>query len=164
MDSLPAEPQGKTKNTGVGSLSLLQQIHRNQKLNRGLLYCRQILYQLSHQGNSRIMEWVAYPFSRGSSQPRNRTSVSCIAGRFLPSEPPGKSELLYTQFSSLAQLCLTLCNPMDCSTPGLPVHHQLLEFTQTHVHQDSDAIQPSHPLSSHSPPALNLSQHQGLFK
>ena len=68
------------------------------------------------------------------------------------------------QFSSIAQLCQTLCNPMDCSTPGLPVHHQLLEFTQTHVHQVSDAIQPSHPLSSPSPPVFNLSQHQGLFK
>ena len=66
------------------------------------------------------------------------------------------------QFSSVAQLCLTLCNPIDCSTPGLPVHHQLPEFIQTHVYWDSDAIQPSHPLSSPSPPALNLSQHQGL--
>ena len=68
------------------------------------------------------------------------------------------------QFSSVAQSCLTLCNPMNHSTPGLPVHHQLLEFTQTHVHRVGDAIQPSHPLSSPSPPALNLSQHQGLFK
>ena len=60
--------------------------------------------------------------------------------------------------------CLTLCDPMDCSTPGLPVHHQLLEFTQTHVHWVGDAIQPSHPLSSPSPSAFNLSQHQGLFQ
>ena len=68
-------------------------------------------------------------------------------------------------FSSVAQSCLTLCNPMNCSVPGLPVHHQLLEFTQTHVwYWIGDAIQPSHPLSSPSPPALNLSQHQGLFK
>ena len=66
--------------------------------------------------------------------------------------------------SSVAQSCLTLCNPRDCSTPGLPVHHQLLEFTQTHVHWVSDVIQPSHPLSSPSPPAFNLSQHQGLFQ
>ena len=57
------------------------------------------------------------------------------------------------QFSSVAQSCLTLCNPMDCSLPGFPVHHQLPEFTQTHVHRVSDAIQPSHPLSSPSPPA-----------
>ena len=67
-------------------------------------------------------------------------------------------------FSSVAQSCPTLCNPMYCSTPGLPVHHQLLEFTQTHVHRVGDAIQPSHPLSSPSPPALNLSQHRGLYK
>ena len=60
--------------------------------------------------------------------------------------------------------CVWLCNPMDCSMPGLPVHHQLLEFTQTHVHWVGDAIQPSHHLSSPSPPAFNLSQHQGLFK
>ena len=62
------------------------------------------------------------------------------------------------------QSCPTLCNLMNCSTPGLPVHHQLLELTQTHVHAVGDAIQPSHPLSSPSPPAFNLSQHQGLFK
>ena len=68
------------------------------------------------------------------------------------------------QFSSVAQLCLTLCDPMDCSTPGLPVHHQLSEFTQTHVHRVGDAIKPSHPLLSPSPPAFNLSQHQDLFK
>ena len=68
------------------------------------------------------------------------------------------------QFSSVAQSCPTLCNPMDCSTPGLPVHRQLPEFTQTHVHLVGDAIQPPHPLSSPSPPAFNLSQHQGFFK
>ena len=67
------------------------------------------------------------------------------------------------QFSSVAQSCPTLCDPMNHSTPGLPVHHQLLEFTQTHVHWVSDAIQPSHPLSSPSP-APNPSQHQGLFQ
>ena len=67
-------------------------------------------------------------------------------------------------FSSVAQSCLTLCDPMDCSIPCLPIHHQLPEFTQTHVHRVSDAIQPSHPLSSASPPAFNLSQHQGLFQ
>ena len=66
------------------------------------------------------------------------------------------------QFSSVTQSCPTLCNPMNHSTPGLPVHHQLLEFTQTHVHWVSDAMQPSHPLSSPSPPAPNTSQHQSL--
>ena len=68
------------------------------------------------------------------------------------------------QFSSVAQSCLTLCDPMNCSMPGLPVHHQLLEPTQTHVHLIGDAIQPPHPLLSPSPPALNLSQHQSLFQ
>ena len=67
-------------------------------------------------------------------------------------------------FSSVAQSCLTLCDPMNRSTPGLPVHHQLPEFTQAHVCLVGDAIQPSHPLSSPSPPAHNLSQHQGVFK
>ena len=67
------------------------------------------------------------------------------------------------QFSSVAQSCPTLCDPVNHSTPGLPVHHQLLEFTQTYIHQVGDAIQPSHPLSSPSPPAPNLSQHQSVF-
>ena len=72
----------------------------------------------------------------------------------------------FIQFSSvqsLSRVC-TLCDPMNCSMPGFPVHHQLQESTQTHVHRVDDAIQPSHPLSSPYPPALNLSQHQGLFK
>ena len=68
------------------------------------------------------------------------------------------------QFSSVAQLCLTFCDPMDCSTPGFPVFYHLPEFTQTHVRQVGDAIQPSHPMSSPSPPAFDLSQHQGLFQ
>ena len=68
------------------------------------------------------------------------------------------------QLSSVAQSCPALCDPMNHSTPGFPVHHQFPEFTQTHVHQVGDAIQPSHPLSSPSPPAPNPSQHQGLFQ
>ena len=67
------------------------------------------------------------------------------------------------QVSSVAQSCPTLCDPVDCSMPGFSVHHQFLELAQTHVHQVGDAIQPSHPLSSLSPPAFNLSQHQSLF-
>ena len=70
------------------------------------------------------------------------------------------SLLVSVQFSSVTQSCPTLCDPMNCSTPGLPVHHQILEFTQTHVHGVSDAIQPSHPLSS--PSASNPSQHQSF--
>ena len=72
-------------------------------------------------------------------------------------------KLTSVQFSSVAQLCLTLCDPMNRSTPGLPVHHQLPEFTQTHVHRVRDAIQPSHPGLSPSPPAPNPSQHQESF-
>ena len=68
------------------------------------------------------------------------------------------------QFSSVVQLCPTLCDPMNCSTPGLPVHHQLPEFTQTHARRVGDSIQPSHPVSSPPPPAPSPSQHQGLFQ
>ena len=86
----------------------------------------------------------------------------------LGSSPYCKGLLIYVpgliQFSSVAQSCLTLCDPMDCSTPGFPVHHQLLELAQIHVHRVGDAIQPSHPLSSPSPLTFNLSQHQGLFQ
>ena len=78
-------------------------------------------------------------------------AISCLTMSNLPHE-----------FRSVAQSCPTLCDPMDCSTPGLPVHQQLPKFTQTHVHWISDAIQPSHPLSSPSPPAFNLAQHPGL--
>ena len=81
-----------------------------------------------------------------------------------PSLKPKPNPELGPQFSSVAQSCLTLCNHMNCSTPGLPVHHQLPDFTQTHVHRVSDAIQPSHPLSSPSPRAPKFSQHQGLFQ
>ena len=109
---------------------------------------------------ARILEWVAMPLSRGSSQPRDRTYIFCIAGSFFTVWATREAH----QFSSVAQSYPTLWDPMNCSTPGLPVHHQLLEFTQIHVHWIGDAIQLSHPLSSPSPPALNLSQHQGLFK
>ena len=74
------------------------------------------------------------------------------------------TEQLTLQFSSVAQSCLTLYDPMNRSTPGLPVHHQLPEFTQTHIHRVSDAIQPSHPLSSPSSPAPNPSLHQSIFQ
>ena len=127
---------------------------------------------------ARILEWVAISFSRGSSQPRDRTRISsifCVGRQDLyhychlgsPSYiiPLLKSFSDFpSQFSSVAQSCPAFCDPMNRSTPGLPVHHQLLEFNQTHVHRVGDAIQPSHPLLSPSPPAFNLSQHQGLFK
>ncbi|CAM9610818.1 unnamed protein product [Rangifer tarandus platyrhynchus] len=78
--------------------------------------------------------------------------------------PTASTHLPIRSSSSVAQSCPTLCDPMICSMPGLPVHHQQPESTQIHVHWVGDAIQPSHPLSSPSPPALNLSQHQGLFQ
>ena len=137
--------------------------------------------------------WSGLPFPSpgGSSQPTDWTWVSCtVGGQFsvwATREAPGNqhftlcfyelSFLFYFvlhindityhalfDFSSVTQSCPTLCDSMDCSTPGLPVHHQLPEFTKTHVHRVGDGIQPSHPLSSPSPPAFNLSQHQGLFE
>ena len=109
----------------------------------------------------RILEWVAISFSRGSSQSGIESTspvFPALQVDSLPAEPRG------TQFSSVKQSCPTLCNPMNCRTPGLPVHHQLPEFTQTLVHRISDAIQPSHPRLSPSPPAPNPSQHQSLFQ
>ena len=108
---------------------------------------------------ARILEWVAMPSLRGSSQSTDHTHISSLLHLQAGSLP-----LRSDQIKSVAQSCPTLCDPMNCSTPGLPVHHQLPEFTQTHVHRVSDAIQPSHPLSPPSPPAPNPSQHQGLFQ
>ena len=85
MDSLPSQPPGDPKNTGVGSLSLLQGIFLTWEFNQGLLPCRLILYQLNYKGRPRILEWVAYPFSRGSSWPKNWAGVSCIAREFFTS-------------------------------------------------------------------------------
>ena len=110
---------------------------------------------------ARILEWIAIPSSRGSSQSRIEPGFPAMKTDSLPSEPPGNE---IVQFSSVAQSCPTLCDPVNCSTPGLPLHHQLPESTQTLVHWVSDAIQPSHPLSSSSPPALSLSQDSGLFQ
>ena len=93
------------------------------------------------------------------------TSLSSRHFMFPPFTRSGLQMFLQcVRFSSVTQLCQTLCDPMNCSTPSLPVHHQLLEFTQIHVHRVGDAIQPSHPLSSPSPPAPNPSQHQSLFQ
>ena len=88
--------------------------------------------------------------------------ISTTPSKFL--QDPRHITLSSFQFSSVTQSCPTLCDPMNCSTPGLPVHHQLPEFTQTHAHRVGDAIQPSHPLSSPPPPAPSPSQHHGLFQ
>ena len=118
-DSLPAEPQGKPKNTGLGSLSLLQQTFPTQKSNWSLLHCREILYQLNHKGSPRILEWVAYPFSTGSSRPRNRTGVSCSAGRFFTN---CIKFCIKTEFISnyTLRLRLQLCFPSSVFTDIFP--------------------------------------------
>ena len=105
------------QNTGVGSLSLLQGIFPTQGLKPGLPHCRRILYQLSHQGNPRILEWVAYPFSKDLTDPTIKPGSPALQVDSLP------TEFTYIQFSSVTQSCPTLCDPMNCSMPGLPVHH-----------------------------------------
>ena len=108
--------------------------------------------------------WATVP-----SVPESEMSeATACTHNFFSRKEKGKKILSYEciipSVSSVTHLCPTLCYPLNCSTPGLPVHYQLPEFTQTHVHWVSDAIQTSHPLPSPSPPALNLSQHQGLFQ
>ena len=98
------------------------------------------------------------------ASPPEFLAIICWVHCFWPSFSLFMYIIFKYQFSSVAQSCLTLCDPMNRSTPGLPVHHQLPEFTETHVHPVSDAIQPSHPLSSPSPLAPNPSQHQSLFQ
>ena len=101
------------------------------------------------------------------AQPQDPPLPSQIRNQLAnPSQPPSHTCLCLGQhqFSSVTQSCLTLCNPMDCSMPGFPVHHQLPELTQNHVHRVGDTIQLSHPLASPSPPAFNLSQNHGLFQ
>ena len=116
--------------------------------------------------------WLPFPPLGDLPDPGIEPGSPALQVDCLPLAPPGK-QLLFVKlyyfkqsvpFSSVTQSCPTLYDPMNHSTPGLPVHHQLPEFTQTHIHRDSDAIQPSHPLSSPSPPAPNPSQHQSLFQ
>ena len=130
------------KDTGMGCHALLQGIFQTQELNPGLLHCRWILYHLSHQRSPRILEWVVYPFSRGTFQPRNWTRVSCIAGGFFNiwatreafdywfSFPTYNSAETFFFFITqswwsgvlVAHSCLTLCDPVHCSRPGSSVH------------------------------------------
>ena len=124
---------------------------------------------LPRQGN-----WSGLPFLSPGDLPNQGMELASpeLRGGFFTKEAhvfhqgaTREAHLLHSvQFSSVAQSCPTLCDPMNRSTPGLPVHHQLPESTHTHVHQVGDAIQPSHPLSSPSPPTPNPSQHQGLFQ
>ena len=108
-----------------------------------------------------ILQGQTLQTSNGESSLRLEKSNQGRGGK--KSWESGSLSPLSVQFSSVAQSCLTLCNPLNCSTPGFPVHHQLPELTQTHVHRVGDAIQPSNPLSSPSPPAFSLAQNQGLF-
>ena len=141
--------------------------------------CRKLLPgawpPLQSRGSNLSLNWWKATTSNVGSQLRLRPPVLEVDGlvffcyvnqAILVACPSGSFLGLHwsVQFSSVAQSCPALCDPMNHSTPGLPVHHQLPEFTQTHVHRVCDAIQPSHPLSSPSPLALNLSQHQGLFQ
>ena len=108
--------------------------------------------------------WSGLPFPSPGDLPDpgiEPTSPALVARFFTPETPENP---ILIQFSSVAQLCPTLCDPMNCSTPGLPVHHQLPEFTQTHIHWVGHTIQPSHPLLSPVSPAPNPSQHQSLFQ
>ena len=100
------------------------------------------------------LEWIAFPPTRGSSQPRDWTRVFYMQTDSLPLSQQRSSKVK----AKVSQLCPTLCDPKDCSTPGFPVHHLLMKIAQTHVCQVGDVIQPSHPLLSPSPPAFNLFQ------
>ena len=121
---------------------------------------------LQSMGLQRVRcDWVTERTHYGwGGSPQHQSLCICLLFTTGPQHLAQHPTHCSVPFSSVAQSCPTLCDPMNRSTPGLPVHHQLLEFTQTQVHQVGDAIQPSHPLSSPSPPAPNPSQHQGLFQ
>ena len=116
------------------------------------------------RSNHLLISWLQSPFTV-ILESKKKKSVTTFMFSPICHEITGLNTMIFSsvQFSSVAQLYLTLCDHMDCSMPGIPVHHQLPEFTQTHVHWVIDANEPSHPLSSPSPPTFNLS-HQGLFK
>ena len=161
----PPSRDSPGKNTGVGDHLLLQ----GTFLTHVSYFCigKKVLYQQHNLGSPLVPGWGP------NIQVAKRKSVGEKSGRVLLQKDRedggarkhwrGSEGSPQGQFSSVTQSCPTLCDPMNRRTPGLPVHHQLPEFTQTHVHQVGDAIQPSHPLSSPSPPASNPSQHQSLF-
>ena len=125
---------------------------RSTPVNRSVLRNASFLLPPAAWATCQVSRWALGKLRQAS--PLSMSPPAPIYSKTIPS----------VQFSSVTQSCPTLCDPMNCSTPGLPVHHQLLEFTQTHVHRVSDAIQLSHPLLSPSPSAPNPSQHQGLFQ
>ena len=123
-------------------------------------------FQLSYFKSKKMMLWkccTQYASKFGKLSTGHRTGKCQFSFQSQRKAMPVKVAQ-FSSVSSVAQSCPTLCDPMNCSKPGLPVHHQLPEFTKTHIHRVSDAIQPSHPLSSPSPPAPNPSQHQSLFQ
>ena len=137
-------------------MACLNEISWPAHLRRTVAFLEFFVWQMA-QCPPRVCCLPSWPRNTHLGRPESQTDVSSVCWH--------DRRCSLSQFSSVqfSHSVVSLCNPMNC-TPGLPVHHQLPEFTQTHVHRVGDAIQPSHPLSSPSPPALNLSQHQGLFK
>ena len=183
-DAIDYSPPGSSvhgdspgKNTGVGCHALLQEILWTQGSNSGLLHCKQILYCLSHQGSPGIVEWVAYPFARGSSTPRDQTRVSCIAGRFFTSwatqEVPCCCDLFILSLFFLILSFFVMNRRLSASTSHLPIHSHmlslLLEMTYLcHLRSLASSPQPALPSTSpsghHSPcfctwACLSLSPH-----
>ena len=166
---LPHPWDSPGKNTGVGCHFLLQcmKVKSESEVAQSCLTlsdpmdCNLLGSSVHGILQARVLEWGAFAFSMSPLMIHQRyfSFLSwCLAFPFDTFfEFPSLFILPICFFMSVTQLCPTLCEPMNCSTPGLPVHHQLLEFTQTHVHQVGDTIQPSHPLSSPSPPAPNTS-------
>ena len=118
----------------------------------------------AQRGEDQVYAWVS-PGSESFDYPKSTGEGFLLSDGTLTATPcPHFTDSFCSYCCLIIRSCLTLCDPTDCSTPGLPVLHHLPEITQTHVHWVSDAIQPFHPLSSPSPPAFNLSQHEGLFQ
>ena len=144
-------------------------IFLDQGLNPSLLLGRWILYHWATREAPKCWIYMVISTKNRKFNMVGSARVKCTNSQCSWKSPHLHSASTYAGphprcCCSVTQSCPTLCDPLDCSTPGFPVHHQLPELAQTHVHWISgDALQPSHPLSSPSPPAFNLSQHQGLF-
>ena len=151
----PGGSDGKESDCNVGDLNLIPRLGRSPGGGHGNLLQYSCLE--NPHGQKSLVGYTPWGHKESDTMERLSTAQHPYLHMFF---------LLFrsVQFSSVAQSCPTPCDPMNHSTPGLPIHHQLPEFTQTHVHRVSDAIQPSYPLSSPSPPAPNPSQHQGLFQ
>ena len=167
----PWDPPGK--NTGVDCHFLLQFMKMKSEVTQSCPTLNDPT-DCSLPGSSvhgifqaRVLEWGAiafsYPFPPAIINFFSKSVSLCFVSSFVSFLFRFHISVSHS-VSSVAQSCLTLCDPMNHSTPGLPVHHQLLELAQTHVHGVGDAVQPSHPLSSPSPPAPDPSYHQGLFQ